>query len=183
MDNRTTVIHLVLARLMNSLGLAMFMLLLLASEIGAQTTASGAVFDKVLQPLRERTRVPLKLPSYLATESETYPLYAIIMTATSKRYVLQLAFTPDCDGENVCRYGMVSGTVAPRPKRPPGKPVKLMRGIIGYFIDAKCDRTCSDSTLTWQQVGHRYVVGIKAADIDTLRKVANSAIDKAAVTP
>ena len=176
--------YLVLARLMNSLGLALFMLLLLASEIGAQTTSSGAIFDKVLQPLRQRTRVPLRLPSYLATESETSPLYAIIMTATSKRYELQLAFTPDCDGENVCRYGMVSGIVAPpRPKRPPGKPVKLMRGITGYFIDAKCDRTCSDSTLTWQQDGHRYVVGIKAADIDTLRKVANSAIDKAAATP
>ena len=172
---------LVLARLMNSLGLAVFILLLLASEIGAQTTSSGAIFDKVMQPLGQRTRVPLKLPSYLATESETSPLYAVIITATSKRYVLLLAFTPDCDGENVCRYGMVSGTLAP-PNRPPGKPVKLMRGITGYFIDAKCDRTCTDSTMTWQQDRHRYVVGIKAADLDMLRKIANSAIDKA-VTP
>jgi hypothetical protein len=78
---------------------------------------------------------------------------------------------------------MVSGTLAPGSKRPNGKPVKLERGITGYFIDAKCDRVCNDSTLTWQQGGYRYTVSIKAADVDTLRKVANSAIDNRAVTP
>lgn len=155
----------------------MFLLLPLSSDTGQQTSSSAAIFDKVLPQLRQRTRVPLKLPSYIAAESETNPLYAIITTATSGRYELDLAFTQNCGGANVCHYGIVSGTIAPGSKRPRGKPVKLVRGITGYFIDAKCDRVCNDSTLTWQQGGHRYTVGIKAADLDTLRKVANSAID------
>ena len=97
--------------------------------------------------------------------------------------MLEIAFTTTCGGAHVCHYGTVSGTIAPGSKRPNGKPVKLVGGITGYFIDAKCDRVCNDSTLTWQQLGHRYTVGIKAADLDTLRKVANSAIENRAVTP
>jgi hypothetical protein len=154
-----------------------FFLLPLPSNIGQQISSSATIFDKVLPKLQQKTRVPIKLSSYIAAEEETNPLYAIITKATSNGYELELAFTTDCGGANVCHYGIVSGTIALGSKRPRGKPVKLVRGITGYFIDAKCDWTCTDSTLTWQQAGHRYTVGIKAADVDTLRKVANSAID------
>jgi hypothetical protein len=156
--------------------------LVVSSGVRAQT--NPGIFDSVLPALRQKTRVPLKLPSYLATENETNPLYAIAVTVALKRYELQLAFTPDCTGGNVCRYGMVSGEViAFGENRARGKPAKLARGITGYFVDAKCGANCSDSTLTWQQGGYRYVVGIKAANLDTLRKVANSAIVNRKVTP
>ena len=166
---------------MKLLFIILLVLFPLSSEIGAQTGSDVAIFEKVIPQLRQRTRVPIKLPSYIASETETYPLYAIITAATSTRYVLELAFTETCGGANVCHYGIVSGTRVPASKRPNGKAVKLVRGITGYFIDAKCDRVCSDSTLTWQEGGHRHTVGIKAADIETLRKVANSAIENDAV--
>lgn len=166
---------------MKFLFIILFVLVPLSNEIGAQTGSDAAIFERVVPQLRQRTRVAIKLPSYIASETETYPLYAIITVATSTRYVLELAFTQDCGGSDVCHYGMVSGTRVPGSKRPNGKAVKLVRGIIGYFVDAKCHRVCSDSTLTWQEDGHRHTVGIKSADIETLRKVANSAIENDAV--
>jgi hypothetical protein len=121
---------------MKSLWMLVFLLLPLSSHVGHQTTSTAAIFDKVLPTLRQRTRVPLKLPSYIAAEEETNPLYATITTATSRRYALELAFTENCGGANVCHYGVVSGTTARGSNRPRGKPVKLLSGITGYFIDA-----------------------------------------------
>ena len=135
--------------------LAVLLALLIApAEILSQSSADGAIFDPILQVLRQKTRVPLRLPTYLALEEETYPLTAIIELAAPTRYRLQLAFTPDCAGGNVCRYGMVSGqAVGRKAKRMRGKAVKLAKGITGYFIDAECGANCSDSTLVWQQGG------------------------------
>ena len=143
-----------------------------------QNATPGSVFDHVVPLLREKSRVPLRLPTYLATEDEEYPLYAIIETVTPSHYEIQLAFTKDCTGGNACRYGMVAGrTVRPTAKQERGKPVILARGITGYFVDAICGANCSDSTLSWKQDGYLYTVGIKAASIRTLIKVANSAIE------
>lgn len=159
--------------------LTVLLILLIAStEILSQSSADGAIFERTRQVLRQKTHVPLRLPTYLALEEETHSLTAIIELATPTRYRLQLAFTPDCTGGNACRYGMVSGqAVGRKAKRMRGKAVKLAKGITGYFIDAECGANCSDSTLSWQQGGYRYMVGIKAASLEILRKVANSAIE------
>ena len=87
----------------------LLILLSAPAEILSQGTADGAVFERHRQVLRRKTRVPLRLPTYLALEEETYPLTAILELAAPTRYRLQLAFTPDCTGGNACRYGMVSG--------------------------------------------------------------------------
>jgi hypothetical protein len=161
---------------------ATILAVMLPTGIFAQYSSSGTIFEGVAPTLGQKTRVPLKLPSYLATEAETNPLHVIVMTVAPGRYELQLAFTQNCTGGTSCRYGMISGqTVRRGMKRPRGKPVRLLHGITGYFIDAKCGANCSDSTLTWQQAGYRYVVGIKAANLRTLRKVANSAINNRVV--
>src|SRR5688572_31895983 len=86
------------------------LIVLLIAPVQTLSQSSGtAVFERAIPLLRQKTRVPLRLPTYLATEDETYPLNAIIKIATPTRYELQLAFTPDCAGGNACRYGMVSG--------------------------------------------------------------------------
>lgn len=168
-----------LANVMKLVTILLLLLLLLVApaQISAQSSADGAIFKRVSPLLRQKTRVPLRLPTYLATEGETYPLSAIIEVAATGRYELQLAFTPDCSGGTACRYGVVSGQAVGRNAgRMRGRTVKLARGIVGYFIDAECAANCSDSTLSWQEGGYRYTVGIKAASVGVLRKVANSAI-------
>jgi hypothetical protein len=127
--------------------------------------------------VQPRTKVPLKLPTYVATHSEAHPLYAIIESASPSAYRIQLAFTHDCAGGNACHYGVVTGrTLRPRERRPKGKPVPLTDGLIGYFVDATCGAVCSDSTLTWNEGAFHYTVGLKAEKFDALKKVAESAI-------
>jgi hypothetical protein len=149
-------------------------------EVARQHETQGAsVFAPILPSLQVKTRVPLKLPHYLATENESNELYAIIDSASPTSYEIQLAFTPDCSGGNVCHYGVVSaraikaGEVSPK-----GTRVSLANGLTGYFFDSTCDAVCSDSTLTWDQGGYRYTVGLKAEKLETMKRVAESAISK-----
>ena len=140
-------------------------------------SAGSPVFASVLTELQSKSRVPLRLPTYLANEEETSPLFAIVETAAPTRYEVQLAFTKNCTGGNACRYGRVSGqAIGKAAKQERGQAVSLTQGITGYFVNAKCGANCSDSTLTWIQEGYRYTVGIKAEHVETLTKVANSAI-------
>ena len=137
----------------------------------------GPIFDPILLELQQKTDVPLRLPTYLATEAETNPLYAIVEKATPEHYEVQVAFTRDCSGGNACHYGTLSGQAVKRVvSRKKGKPVSLVKGITGYFVDAKCGANCSDSVLVWMEHDFRYTIGIKAADMETLIRVANSAI-------
>ena len=51
------------------------------------------------------------------------------------------------------------------------------QGASGYAWGS-CDAVCSDSTLTWDEDRFRYTVGLKAENLHTLKKVAESAISK-----
>ncbi len=57
-----------------------------------------------------------------------------------------------------------------------GEKVFLASNITGYFTDATCGANCSDSTLVWEQNDVRYTVALKAGKLETLVKIANSAI-------
>jgi hypothetical protein len=140
--------------------------------------SDAAIFEPLMPELRLKTRVPLKLPTYLGNEqTEEWPLYAIIEEATPTRYFLQIAFSPDCSGGTACRWGGATGErIGSQTERPTGKPIKLANGITGYFVDSTCGANCSDSVLTWDQGGHRYTVESKAGSPEFLKKVANSAI-------
>lgn len=139
--------------------------------------SDATIFQQVLPVLREKTRVPVRLPTDLQAFESTPSLYAIVEAASPSRYELEIAFTPDCNGGGPCHFGSVAGQVIKRgQRRPRGKPVKLARGIVGYFIDSTCGANCSDSTLSWDQDGYRYSVGAKAGSAEHQIKVANSAI-------
>lgn len=149
----------------------------LVVEVAAAAPAkSRDIFEAVLPQLRKKTKIPLRLPTYLATDAETEPLYATLETITSNRYEIYIDFDPNCHGGAACHHGTVTGEVIK--KLPPlkGKRVKLSKNVKGYFVDAECGANCSDSTLTWEQNGYRYSVGIKAGSMKELVKMANSAI-------
>lgn len=149
------------------------------SSITPQKSLSEAdrVFGPVLHTLQKKSRVPVRLPTYLATEHEEYPLYAIIEKAAKTEYEIQLAFDENCNGANVCRYGTVSGTLAKSGEPMEGTLVRLHRGMTGYYVSAVCEAYCLDSTISWIQDGYLYRIGIKAAKVEKLIRVANSAID------
>ena len=149
-----------------------------ARQLAKSAREPLGVFAPILKDLRDGTRVPIVLPTYLPTEGES-PLYAIAEKVEQDEYVVQLAFTKDCSGGSACHFGFVSGKKSLRPEVPRGaKAVKLAGNLKGYFLDAKCGANCSDSVLLWMKDGYLYSIGLKAESIDVMTKVAESAIEK-----
>lgn len=136
----------------------------------------NSAFNPIYARLIKETRVPVKLPTYLATEKQSQPIYAVIQIAEKDRYEILLGFTDDCEGGNACRWGSVTGSEGETQFNSGYKIVKLKNNIKGYFKDTTCGAVCSDSKLYWVQNTFTYSVGIKAAKTSTLIKVANSAI-------
>ncbi len=54
-----------------------------------------------------------------------------------------------------------------------GSETSLGTGITGYFVDASCGANCSDATISWDQNGSRYTLGLKASKKETLVEMAN----------
>jgi hypothetical protein len=134
------------------------------------------IFSSILPTLKSKTKLSIRLPTYIPELDSPNPIYAIIENATASEYQIMLAFTKNCTGGTACRLGYISAA-ANTAKAPPliGKAVPLAEGITGYFIDATCGANCSDATLVWEQNSVRYKVAIKAGKLATLTKMANSA--------
>src|SRR5208283_5470668 len=78
--------------------------------ISTQDTA--AVLGKVEAALEDKTRVPLRWPSFIpdATD-EAHPLYVNLLSISRTSYDLELGWTAGCGGGNYCHYGSVRGSV------------------------------------------------------------------------
>ncbi|WP_414577742.1 hypothetical protein [Anabaena sp. CCY 9402-a] len=138
---------------------------------------SHPVFKSILPKLKQKSQIQILLPKYIPETDGTNPIYAILETATPKKYEILLGFTPDCTGGTACRLGVISAeAVTRKTPRLTGKRVILAKGITGYFVDFRCGANCSDATLTWRQKGVQYVLGLKAGKRESLIKMANSAI-------
>ena len=143
----------------------------------SQAPIPNPIFEPILPEIRQETQIPILLPDYIFGSDGATPVYANIKTVTSSQYALLLGFTPDCTGGTACRLGAISGeAVSANSPELEGTAVPLDDGITGYFVDAVCGANCSDSTMTWDQNGTRYQMGIKAGKPEDLVKMANSAI-------
>ncbi len=150
------------------------------------------LFSKLIPILRQRTRVPLRLPAFVPySEQNNYEsakaedgvdnLYAILDGADERSYGIQLAFDKDCQGGNACHVGELGGSTIFHDDYP-GQPkiaVKLRRGIKGYFVNATCGAHCDDSIIYWSENGYHYSVALKGGDKQMLLQMANSAIEVA----
>ncbi len=144
---------------------------------------SSSVFAPILPTLERTTRVALRLPTYLAKEDEQHPLLQSFKLQHARAMKFSWLLRKTSQAGNACRYGTVSGRRVGSGGRVRGRPVSLAQGVRGCFVNATCGAVCSDSTLTWDQDGFRYTVGIKAEKLETLIKVANSAITKQPTRP
>lgn len=140
-----------------------------------QSPRPNPIFRPIFPALKAQTEVPIFLPGDIPGIEPSEPLYAILESATASSYQILLAYTEDCNGGSACRLGGVLGTAAADTPLN-GKPVALQNGITGYFVESTCGANCSDATLTWEQTGYRYTVGIKAGNEAELVEIANSAI-------
>jgi len=138
---------------------------------------TNPVFSPIIPTLKKKTKVPLWLPSYIPESEGDIPLYAQVEAVTAKHYSILLGFDPECNGGTACRLGSISGEkINSQNKILKGKKITLSRKRQGYFVDATCGANCSDSTISWQEKGYLYRLAIKAGDLKTLVKMANSTI-------
>ena len=139
------------------------------------------VFSEAVPLLRQKTSVPIRIPTEIPGLDAEDDLYAIVKSADETGYIVILGATPDCEGQHVCSYGTLTGT-----RRPFNKiddftdrrrtRVKLWNGINGYFYDFVCGAYCSDSLIAWTEGKYHYIIGLKAERQTNMIKVANSAI-------
>jgi hypothetical protein len=136
------------------------------------------IFESVTLDLLQKTHVPLRLPSFIPDNvDEGSPIYAILESAEPASYEIQLAWTKDCKGGNACHYGTVRGSSKTLVEENRARvPVLLEGGIRGYFVDSQCGAHCDDSSIGWTEGEYHYAISLKAEKMETLLKVANSAI-------
>lgn len=114
-------------------------------------------------------------------------VYAIVKSADDEGYVVILGATPDCEGQHQCSFGTLIGTTRPLEQIDEyslndsrGEPVRLIRGLKGYFFASDCGSYCSDAKIVWTEGKYRYVIGLKAAEKREMVTAANSAIENGA---
>ena len=136
------------------------------------------IFRELIPLLLRKTRVPLRLPEFVPdSDDKEAPLYAILEVAEPEAYSIQLAFLKDCEGGNACHVGHLGGSrTRPQPSDRPETPVVLAGGIKGSFVDFDCGAHCDDASLFWREKENYYEISLKAGDMKTLIRMANSAI-------
>jgi hypothetical protein len=134
-------------------------------------------FLRSAKQIKKKSRVPLRFPYYFPYENNT-KFYVYIHAIDTNGYKLDLGFDSECEGQNICRYGSVSGKYLPAKKRLKGKRIRLSRNIYGYFEDAICNSYCNDSTVTWREGSYLFSVGIKAGGLKETAAAARSAIKR-----
>jgi hypothetical protein len=131
-------------------------------------------YRKVEAVLRKKTKVPLRLPTFNPYGNG---LFAIAQSVDANSYKVQLAWTDDCLGGNVCHVGYVMGSTQPLPEAKRRRvPVVLDGGLKGYFIDFTCGAHCDDAAIYWTEAGYHYSIMSKAETKTVLIRMANSAL-------
>jgi hypothetical protein len=140
-------------------------------SLAATDACTNPIFTPVLESLKAKTGVPLRLPLIVGEEYDA-ALYAEVGWIGNTRYVVRIG--QNCE-RGYCPYGSVSGTkIAERTSRPGGKVIELAGGVTGYFIDGS--KSLKNSTITWDEGQYRYEIMLYAAERAAIVKVVNSAL-------
>lgn len=155
----------------------------------AQQAIDESSFKAALENLREKTRVPPKLPTYFTSPSyftasqKRNPVKAVVTRAEPDGFEIELCLSETCKSDEY--YGVISGEKlsAATERIKFDKTVRLARGVTGFYEEATCGASCGNDQIYWQQNGYRYMISQNFADGDMaeLKKFADSAIENAAL--
>lgn len=146
----------------------------------AQQAVDESSFETALKTIREKTRVPLKMPTYFTSPAyftapqKRTPLTAVVREAATDSFEFEFCLSESCRSEEF--YGSVSGEKSTADKPKFDKTFRLAQGITGFYQKATCGASCGDAILFWEQNGYRYAVSLHSADDQSLIKFADSAI-------
>jgi hypothetical protein len=124
------------------------------------------LFAPIIKGL-EKSKVPVLLPGALSA-ADLKGLRAELRSAGSDGYAIDLDYAADCNGASACYLGQITGGRSNGSKLH-GTPVTLPIAATGYFVEGPCGASCSDSTITFDLHGVRYVFAEKGASLETLK--------------
>lgn len=139
--------------------------------VAAAEACANSIFTSVLESLKAKTSVPLRLPRIVADDYDA-ALYTEVGWASRTRYTVKIG--QNCE-RSYCAFGTVSGMkISAQTARPKGSAVNLSGGITGYLTDGS--KKSKDSIITWDEGEYRYAITLYAAEPVDIIKVANSAL-------
>jgi hypothetical protein len=156
--------------------LASFLAMLGATTVTAERTAAKHAFAPILSSLA-KSGVPALLPGKLPGP-DLVNATAQLESAGSKGYAIELALAPDCNGATACHIGEVAGSKSDGSTLK-GSKVTLPSGVTGYVVLSACGASCSDSSITFDRDGYRYVFSEKAGSKADLVEFASSIVTPA----
>ena len=138
-----------------------------AIAAGSDTAFATKLFAPIASGL-QNSAVPVLLPGSLPA-ADLEGLRAELRSANGNGYAIDLDYAADCNGATACYLGQITGKPSNGSKLS-GTPVALSNGTTGYFVLGPCGASCSDSTITFDSNGSRYVFAEKGATLDSLKK-------------
>jgi hypothetical protein len=134
-------------------------------------------YESIRLNLPSQTAVPVRLPTFIPPYADKEnPIYAIVDSASSTDYKVQLAWARNCQGGNWCHLGEIAGSVVPFTSKGRRAYVALGFGVNGFFVDFTCGAHCNDAVIYWREGSYYYSIAMKAGKKQTLLKMAHSAI-------
>lgn len=131
-----------------------------ATPPAADRAFAQALFSPIAGAL-SKSAVPVLLPGALPA-ADLKGLLAEVAAAGAQGYTVDLDYARDCHEATACYAGQIRGARSDGSKLK-GEPVALSNGATGYFVLGPCAASCSDSTLTFDSAGNRYVFAAKGA--------------------
>jgi hypothetical protein len=147
-----------------------------ASPTAAERSAAKHAFAPLLARLA-KSGVPVLLPGALPGP-DLINASAHLDSVGGDGYSIELALAPDCNGATACHIGQISGEKSGG-STPKGEAVVLPLGVTAHFVLGPCGASCSDSTLTFDRNGYRYVFAEKGASKGDLRELASTIVTPA----
>jgi len=122
-------------------------------------------------------KVPALLPARLPASFQGEKIYPIVDWASTTLYAVDIALSPDCQGEHACSEGYVYGSLHPISTDDVpagGKPVTLGNGVTARYTASRVGAHPSNAYLSWKVRGAYYALALNTGSLNDLLLAARS---------
>ncbi len=134
-------------------------------------------FAKIAPELKSRVKIAVLLPTRLPATFQGERIFPIMDRATASEYAVDIALSPDCQGERACSEGFVYGSKsALRSGDVPsgGTRVHLTGAIVALYHRSLVGAHASDAYLSWRANGANYAIALNTGSLADILLAARS---------
>jgi hypothetical protein len=154
------------------------------TPVAARSSAAtkyAPVFSGILSALRP-VQIPIELPVAFPSDitKQHMRLYASVADVSAWSYIIDVDFTKNCHGADVCNYAEIDGgPTIDEPNildYPWGVPVKLAHNVRGLYQHFLCGASCGQSAVVFKapSTGIIYMAAIHAGNQADTVALANA---------